>query len=327
MNASPGEDLARETRTLLARVSRNSERVILPINDSALKKDPPSPAFYCVHPVSGAAGSEYASLARRLDPAVRFYEIQAPPIKMQDPEFGTSVASIADYYIDVLIDFQKSGPLLLGGYSAGAIIALEIAHKLSLLGREVGLLVIVDEAPPQTTFPALRPWNPPYLLELARNLPGWILHADVLKKGAFHSFGRRVSNKVIAFGKAAMGLKRDQRVGGGYALDRILNLSRYPLAQKLFIYRLYAAVVGYVPEKYTGAVVVYEAGIKPLLHLPQVGRKWREIAPRAEIVSITGMHTDMLRDPCVDELAKDMRKRIAKFLLGECDRGSSARMD
>jgi thioesterase domain-containing protein len=312
MNAPPAEDLLRNTRTLFARVSRNSERVILPSNDCALNDDQPRPAFYCVHPVSGAAGAEYADLARRLEPTVRFYEIQAPPKKLQDASFGGSVESIADYYADALIKFQQTDPFFLGGYSAGAIIALEIAQRLRTRGHTVGLLVAIDDAP-QINGALLRPWNPRYLVALARNLPGWFKHAELLANAPFRSLGRRISNNAIALGKAAMGLKRDQKLGGGYALDRILELSRYPLAQRMFIYRLYAAIVGYAPEKYPGEVVVYEANTKPLLVLPQVGCRWREIASKAEVVPIAGNHIDMLREPYVGELAKDMKQRIAEL--------------
>jgi hypothetical protein len=56
MSASSGANLTSGTRTLFARAVRGSERVILPINDSALRADTPIPAFYCVHSITGAAG-------------------------------------------------------------------------------------------------------------------------------------------------------------------------------------------------------------------------------------------------------------------------------
>ena len=41
---------------------------------------------------------------------------------------------------------------------------------------------------------------------------------------------------------------------------------------------------------YPGQVVVYEAAVKPLLQLPQIGRKWRKLAPNVEVVEIVGTH-------------------------------------
>ena len=69
----------------------------------------------------------------------------------------------------------------------------------------------------------------------------------------------------------------------------------------------------YVPEPYPGEVVVYEANVAPLLYLPQIGRTWHKIAPRAEIVSIVGTHIGIMHEPYVSALADDMRERVSKF--------------
>jgi len=116
---------------LFARASRNSERIILPINDSAFERGSSRPAFYCIHSLSGAGGMDFCHLAKLL-PNLPFYGIQAPPKKMADAEFGRSVESIADYYADALVKHQPDGPFLLGGWSAGAMIGLS-----AILGRRV----------------------------------------------------------------------------------------------------------------------------------------------------------------------------------------------
>jgi thioesterase domain-containing protein len=69
----------------------------------------------------------------------------------------------------------------------------------------------------------------------------------------------------------------------------------------------------YRPESYSGSVVVYEATVKPLLYLPQIGRIWRKFAPQAEIVEIVGTHISMMHPPYVDLLAKDIQRRVVAF--------------
>ena len=104
---------------LFARASRNSERVILPANDSAFEKnDSLRPAFYCVHSLSGAGGMDFHPLAKRL-PTLRFFGIQAPPKKIADAEFGRSVEAMSEYYANALVKHQPNGPFLVGGWSAG----------------------------------------------------------------------------------------------------------------------------------------------------------------------------------------------------------------
>lgn len=44
----------------------------------------------------------------------------------------------------MLLERQPHGPYFLGGYSAGGMVALEIATMLQNAGKEVALLVMID---------------------------------------------------------------------------------------------------------------------------------------------------------------------------------------
>jgi thioesterase domain-containing protein len=270
------------------------------------------PVFYCVHSVSGAAGTDFLDLAELLDPTVRFYGVQAPPKRMEDEKFGGAIESLADYYADALVNFQPTGPIMLGGYCVGAVIALDIAKILRARGREVGPLIAIDGVP-ENTGAVLHPWSARYIIDLARNLRGWIVHADLMRSRSVHSLIWSISNNFSAIGKVALGLRRGQKLSGGYSIDGIMDVSRYPPAQKKFINRLFAALFRYVPNAYSGEVVVYEATITPLLYLPQIGRTWGKIAPKSEIVGIVGTHISMMREPYVGALAEEMRGRIVEF--------------
>jgi thioesterase domain-containing protein len=311
MSAPFGTTASRNTSALFARAARNSD-VIVPINDCALSTDARRPTFYCVHSASGVAGTDFLDLASRLDPAIRFYGVQAPPKQMPDMEFGKSVESVADYYADALVKFQPDGPFLLGGYCVGAVIALAMANNLRARGREVGPLLVIDGVPENTNV-ALRPWQPQYWHEFARNVRGWISHGDLMRNRTLRSLLWSIYNNATALGKIAIGLKRGQRFGGGYAIEGIMDVSPYPPAHRSFINRLFQALFAYAPQDYSGDVVVYEATVKPLLHLPQIGRKWHRFAPRSEVVEIVGTHISMMHAPYVDALARDMRRRTVDF--------------
>jgi thioesterase domain-containing protein len=203
---------------------------------------------------------------------------------------------------------------MIGGYCIGAIIALDMAKKLRAMGREVGPIIAIDGAPENIQI--LSAWNPRYWLEMARNVPRWLLHADLMRSRSLHSLMWSLSKHAIAIGKGAVGLKRTEKLGGGYAIDRVMDLSLYPPAQRQFINRLFSAMFSYFPEEYPGEVVVYEAKVTPLLYLPQVGRSWRKVAPRSEIVSVVGTHIGIMHDPYVSALADDLHARVTKFFAG-----------
>jgi thioesterase domain-containing protein len=312
MSASSGANLTSSTHTLFARAVRGSERVILPINDSALRADTPIPAFYCVHSITGAAGIDFLNLAQRLDPTAGFYGIQAPPKLMQESGFGASIGALADHYVRAVVKFQPEGRLMLGGYCIGAVIALEMAKLLRAQGREVGPILAIDGAP-ENVGVMLSRWQPRYWLEMAGNLPRWVQHADLMRSRSLHSLLRSLSKHAVAIGKGAMGLRQGEKRGGGFAIDGLMDLSLYPPDQRQFMNRLFAAMFTYVPEPYPGEVVVYEAKVTPLLSLPQIGRIWRKFAPQAQIVRIVGTHIGMMHEPYVDALAEDICRRVSDF--------------
>jgi thioesterase domain-containing protein len=319
MSVSSGTAVDLNTSALFARISRNSERAIVPINDCALSVDTQRPAFYCVHSASGVAGTDFLDLARQLDPAIRFYGVQAPQNQMPDIEFGKSIESIADFYAEALVKFQPMGPILLGGYCVGAVIAYALADNLRARGRIVGPLLVIDGVPENTKV-ALRHWRPQYWIELARNVRGWLNHADLMRNRTLQSLIWSISNNASAIGRAAMGLKRGQKIGGEYSIEGIMDVSRYLPVHKSFINRRVRALFEYAPKHYSGDVVVYEATVKPLFYLPQIGRIWREFAPQSKVVGIVGTHIGIMHEPYVDALAKDMRARIAEYVALNAER-------
>ncbi len=306
---------AQNTSALFARTSRYSERAIVPINNCALSNDSKLPAFYCVHSASGMAGTDFVDLAERLEPAIRFYGIQAPPNLMPDPDFGKSLESMAQLYADALVEAQPNGPIVLGGYCIGAVIALAIANNLRARGRELGPLIAIDGVPENTSL-AMRGWHPQYWLELLRNLYGWVNHADLMRSRTLRSLIWSISNNMSAIGRGVFGLNPAQKIGGGYAIESIMDVSRFQPTQIMFINRLLSALFDYTPTTYSGEVIVYEAAVKPLLRLPQIGRIWGKLVSRTQVVEVIGTHIGMMHEPYVDALAVDLRRRISEYFAG-----------
>jgi len=78
-------------------------------------------------------------LARALGPEHTVYGIQPP-----GDAGARSARELAANYVDHLRVVQPRGPYCLGGYSAGAVMALEIAIQLRAQGEVVGLVALLD---------------------------------------------------------------------------------------------------------------------------------------------------------------------------------------
>jgi thioesterase domain-containing protein len=300
-------DRAGEMRALFARVSQNA-RVVVPINNAAADPRCDAPAFYCVHSLSGAGGTDFIALANRVGSGVRIFGLQAPPKRVADPSFGATVESLAAIYALALSDAQPTGPILLGGWSAGAPIALEIAQQLRTLRRQVGLLVAIEGAP-EIPHNGLSRWDPRYWRGVAANLPAW--YRDTKAMQPDFPLG-----DAVRFTKATLARLRRGPLGSEVKLrardhiEQFGSMDRYPPAQRQFMVRLYEAIMRYRPRPWDGPVVVYEAAIKPAITLPQFLERWRMIARQAERVRLQGNHVTIMREPRVAQLAADLERRI-----------------
>jgi thioesterase domain-containing protein len=280
--------------------------VILPLNDSGT-----GPAFYCVHDITGIA-TGFRFIAEMLGPQQRFYGIQTPT-KKRNAEFASSIESISQYYVDELIKFQPGGNFLLGGYSTGATIALEMAQQLRARGREVSLLVVFD-GEPFNTGAEISSRHPFYWLEPILNLPRWM--TGVVKEGySFQTLCRRAINKAIATRKAIIAKMRGEVLTLELTAENFvsINLNHCSPEHVAFINTLFEIQFDYIPKEYPGRVLVYAAKTQELARLRYVAAAWRKVAPASEIVEVNGTHITIMRPPDGYAVAKHLAEYIAEL--------------
>jgi thioesterase domain-containing protein len=245
-------------------------------------------------------------MAEKLGTDRRIYGFQAPRDKMS-AEFARSVEGIAGHYVDILMAFQPEGPLMLGGWSVGGPIALEMAQQLKAKGRTVALLMVVDGIL-YNSGAELTHWNPLYYLKLAANLPSWIAD-NVLSGWGFSGIWARIKREL----KHNLTALRERKSERGSVVDAFMDTSILPEKQAAFARALFAATEDYVPKPYDGPVLVYAAKTHPLFHLHQVDVAWRKIARRTDVVYMAGTHLSMLREPQVTVLSAHLRSYLDRL--------------
>jgi len=70
---------------------------------------------------------------------------------MLTPAFS-AIEAMAERYVEAMRAVQPAGPYLLGGWSMGRTVALEMAQQLKRRGQEVALLVLLDVMPPDAAL-------------------------------------------------------------------------------------------------------------------------------------------------------------------------------
>ncbi|HEY3821033.1 MAG TPA: beta-ketoacyl synthase N-terminal-like domain-containing protein [Polyangiaceae bacterium] len=138
--ASPAE-LEPEASPPLASASAHEVRSLV-----AIERGDGRTPFYCVH---GAGGNvlNFRDLSRALGAEQPFYGLQARGVDGVLRPHET-IEEMAAAYVDEVCALQPRGPYLLGGYSGGGLVALEMARRLTESGEAVGLLAFLDTIHP-----------------------------------------------------------------------------------------------------------------------------------------------------------------------------------
>jgi amino acid adenylation domain-containing protein len=121
-----------------------------------------SPPVFFVHGLGGSVGF-FLPLARRLPAHQPVYGLQAIGQDGRITQRET-IEEMAAHYVREIVSLQPEGPYFLAGYSAGGLIAYELAQQLHRAGRPVAMLGLLDTQPMLCRMPwrvfarAIVPW-------------------------------------------------------------------------------------------------------------------------------------------------------------------------
>lgn len=244
--------------------------------------------FFCVH---GAGGNvlNFRELSRHLGSAQPFYGLQAQGVDGSRPPLET-IEEMAALYQPEIERVQPTGPILVGGYSGGGVVALELARRLRDAGRTVPRVILFD-----TFCPGIEARRPSFSTRLAR----------ALAEGA-EGLSRRATRKLSRhLGELSVELKL-----------RFFESQDAPLPFELRDERLtrsfHASAERYRPSVYDGAVTLFRAREVAEVYQhagPRLG--WDAYLPHLEIHEIPGDHNSLVLEPNVQLLTAILRDTLA----------------
>jgi phthiocerol/phenolphthiocerol synthesis type-I polyketide synthase E len=124
-------------------IFRNKKQIVLKINDQGSRIP-----LYLV-PSLGLKPGEYSSLVELCDAEQPIYVFQYQ-LDKYDTDSPELVREIAAHFVEGVLKTRPDGPIAICAWSAGTIVALEVAQQLRTFGRDVALLVAIDWAPENT---------------------------------------------------------------------------------------------------------------------------------------------------------------------------------
>jgi surfactin family lipopeptide synthetase A len=237
------------------------------------------PPFFCIHGANGAV-VRFHDLARYLGAEQTFYGLQAHGLDPAKP-CHTRTEEMAAHYIEEIRRVQPTGPYFLGGYSFGGMIAYEMAQQLRAQGQDGTVVVLFDTLcpPPQNT-------QAPQQASASSALLGFF-RIPAAEKLAYLWRIVTVPNR---------------------AIKRWLHVARLPRIVKKVRKGCFQAQANYTPQPYPGRVILFRSSHKPLGQVIDPRAGWSTYAAQGlEICEITGNHENILLEPQVRLVAKQLR--------------------
>ncbi len=248
--------------------------------------------FFCVH---GAGGNllNFWDVAQLLDPELPVFGLQARGVDGRLPP-AESVEEMASLYLPALRQQRPDGPHLLGGYSGGGVVALEMAQRLTAAGEPPAHVVLFDTFHPSTQ--ARSPSAADHLRELAAQGPAY-LHRRLRA---------RLTRQFTEMSRELL-LRYHLSLGRGLPHDlRDVQVTRQFLE----------VASRYSPRPYEGPITLFRAHDVALVYQhmgPRLG--WDEVLPQLNVVEVPGTHDNMVRGPNAHVLAsllEDVLRRASE---------------
>nr|WP_225953810.1 non-ribosomal peptide synthetase [Kibdelosporangium phytohabitans] len=230
--------------------------------------------LFLVHAAGGNVLG-YTELAKRLGNQRPVYGFSVPPFTTSTTA-ARGVNRLAEVYADELLAAHP-GPYTLGGWSAGGVIAAELAKILQERGASVAALVLLDPPVPGTGESG----DPAALIED---------FVDDLEATVGKSFGFTPGE--------LRGL--DETAALAYIADRADDPERVQTAYEQYKWSETAIDSHHLTGVFTGRALLLSAEDEE--DSEHELAQWREFCPALEIAGTPGNHYTMLAAPAVDRL-------------------------
>ena len=253
---------------------------------SLLQPGGPAPPLFCIADLFGQPFN-YLSLARRLGSDRPVYGVVPGSLQTRFAEDG-DIDGLTRSFLAELRRLRPEGPYLIAGYSAGGMLALDLACALEREGETVRLVLL------DASLHARRP-SP-------RAVARWLL-ARVRGLLAPRAFGVRVREASALVAKLA------RRMAPGAPPDWI------PASQVAFAARMIKVGAAYRPKVFSGPTLIIKALQRDLVDqlFDEDGMLgWSDTLQGAVVqASVPGGHHQFMREPLVGQTAQE----VTRFLL------------
>jgi amino acid adenylation domain-containing protein/FkbH-like protein len=262
------------------------------------------PPLFLVHGAGGGMFWGYVNLARHFRNDQPVYGFRSRGLDGKT-EFE-SLEEMAGQYVNDLRLMQPHGPYYLGGYCFGGNVAYEMACQLAASGEKIGLLALINCAPPNSGYGRLQ-YNPAWFWRFLRNLVYWAGYCAQWTPSQRRDFFRW-KMKMARKNLRAL-LRIPNKTCTRLDVENMVDLSSFtPEQQELWETHI-RGQLNYKPKPFEGRVHLFRSLGHPVWCSfdPQYG--WGELARGGvEVTMVPAGHEKILEEPFVKVVAEGIEK-------------------
>ncbi len=267
-------------------LSEAPPRVIGPGRGScvvALQPEGAGTPWFMVHPPGGIVVC-YQALAQRLGRERPFYGIRSRGLH-GEADLPGRLEDMAAEYLAAVKEIQPHGPYLLGGWSAGGLVALEIARQLQVQGESILMLAFLDTIPETTDDPnwADRP-GVEYGLDLS---------LDQLSRLGPDEQLPYLWQHALKLGLIESSLPMD-------VVHQVIDDLKRVFHHHMVLIDRYAV------RRYSGQITLLRPSDSPIATESRHDRGWGGLAAGVDVHFVPGQHHSMVQEPHVEVLAQTL---------------------
>lgn len=227
----------------------------------------------------------YVNLVNRLGYDQPCYGFESLGLK-EPSKAHMTIEDMAAQYINEMTSFQPHPPYYLAGWCYGGLVAGEMAYQLQEMGKEVGLLALIE-----TPFPRMTGFNASYYFKKLEGLiklgpGGWMFY---------------LQNKIQYLKKVHSG-----NIESAFSLD----YDSGALSNRPQVYKLNTDAIKHYHLRglISCPIRIFVGDIVEEGFIPDMEDLWSKMSKNVERHVVPGSHLTILKEPGANLLAKQLRK-------------------